>query len=519
MKTTLRNLLLSLAIGGACFLPRLACAQGGVPLWANRYHGPGSGNDYAYSIAVDGSNNVYVTGSSRGNNTNNDYATIKYSSEGVALWTNRYGGPYTAASDEFSGDIAYSVAVDTNGNVYVTGQSDFSSSSPDYATIKYSTTGVPLWTNRYGGALGGFDVARSLAVDGIGNIYVGGGSAATGAGAPDYVTIKYSSAGIPLWTNRYNGPGNNTDSISDLAVDGDGNVYVTGYSTGSGTGQDYATIKYSGAGVPLWTNRYNGVANGRDQATAIVLDGIGNVVVTGGASTGGGSNNFVTIAYSTAGVPVWTNSYDGPENGDDFALSMAADTNGNIFVTGYSSGSNGSYQSYDVVTIAYASASGVSMWTNRFNGTGNDADYPRPNSTAVDANGNVFVTCQSVGIGSSYDYAVIAYSVTGKHLWTNRYNGSGNSFDIPWSMAVDVNGNVYVTGSSGSDYATIKYGPTVALQIEKAGSEMVLSWANAAFGLQSAPFVSGTFTNVSGATSPYTNSITGSQQFFRLKAN
>ena len=78
----------------------------------------------------------------------------------------------------------------------------------------------------------------------------------------DYATIKYSSAGVPLWTNRYNGPGNGDDYATAVAVDGSNNVIVTGYSTGSAGDLDYATIKYSSAGVPLWTNRYNGPGNG-----------------------------------------------------------------------------------------------------------------------------------------------------------------------------------------------------------------------------------------------------------------
>src|ERR1035438_5040671 len=64
----------------------------------------------------------------------------------------------------------------------------------------------------------------------------------------DYATIKYSSAGMPLWTNRYdNGPGNDSSAAS-VAVDGSNNVIVTGTSC-NGVDHDYATIQYSSAGV------------------------------------------------------------------------------------------------------------------------------------------------------------------------------------------------------------------------------------------------------------------------------
>jgi hypothetical protein len=144
---------------------------------------------------------------------------------------------------------------------------------------------------------------------------------------------------------------------------------------------------------------------------------------------------------------------------------------------------------------------------------------------AVDGGGNVFVTGYSLNISSdqyAYAYATIAYSGTGAPLWTNRYNAKSFAAGI----AVDGSGNVFVTGyrvviDANHDYTTIKYSGVqpIPLDIQPSGNAMVLSWANATFGLQSAPAITGTFTNVPGATSPYTNPITGLQQFFRLKLN
>src|SRR5439155_4755192 len=140
-----------------------------------------------------------------------------------------------------------------------------------------------------------------------------------------------------LWTNRYDGPGNGNDFAQAIAVDSSGNVFVTGYSTDSIGNEDYATIKYSNAGVPLWTNRYDGPANGEDRPSAIAVDGSGNVFVTG--ESGNPDYQFLdyaTIKYSSLGVPLWTNRYDGPGNNQDSAYAIAVDSSGTVFVTGRS---------------------------------------------------------------------------------------------------------------------------------------------------------------------------------------
>jgi len=170
----------------------------------------------------------------------------------------------------------------------------------------------------------------------------------------DYATIKYSSAGVPLWTNRYNGPGNDDDEPNALAVDANNGVIVTGYSTGTGSGQDYTTIKYSSTGVSLWTNRFAGGAARDDEALAVAIDGANNVIVTGYESVANRTADWITIKYSSAGLPLWTNLYDGPNSGDDRALAVAADRNGDIVVAGYSARTNSGFFNLDFVTLKYA---------------------------------------------------------------------------------------------------------------------------------------------------------------------
>jgi hypothetical protein len=486
-------------------------AQDGTAVWTNRFNNSLGGRDStANALVVDTNGNIFVTGASPNNGGDLDYVTLKYSNAGVALWTNRYNAP-PGGND----DSANAMALDASGNVIVTGSSV--KSDQDFATVKYSNAGAALWTNRYDS---GFDdAAVAIATDTNGNVFVTGSSYNINFDS-DYVTIKYSSAGVPLWTNRYDG-GFSDDMPSALKVDANGNVFVTGFTTIDEDGDyAYGTIKYSNAGVPLWTNLCVGAPNASntDQAYALALDTNGNVFVTGGLFNNFGNTDVGTVAYSNSGIPLWTNRYDGPTSAFDYGYAIAVDSSSNVFVTGLSqvAGANHGY-----ITLKYSNA-GVPLWTNRYDTAGYNAAF----ALAVDSNGNVIVGGEADFSGDPDDYVAIKYSGAGVALWTNSFNGGvggGYGHDGITAMGVDASGDVFVTGDSLDlglfAYVTIKYSgasPNAYLYIKNAVNGVVLTWTNTAFSLQSAPLVTGTYTNVMDATSPYTNPITDSHQFFRL---
>lgn len=488
--------LILFSLGLATMPPKLY-GQTGAPMWTNAYVGPGNGGDFVTAAAVDGSGNVFVTGFSENQTsfTSRSYATVAYSSAGVALWTNLYNG----SSNDFSS--AKAIAVDSSGNVVVTGNSFNGVVGSNYFdTIKYSGAGVPLWTNRYPSQ---YSIAGpcAVAVDSSGNVFM----------ASPVGIAAYSSGGALLWSN-------NEVSAFFVAVDSSGNVLVTA-SVASGSGNwDYITTKLSNDGVPLWTNRYDGGVN--DNTKAIALDSAGNVFVTGHSFT---STNyyFATVGYSAAGAPLWTNRYNRPGGSDDRAIAMAVDRNGNVFVTGRSDKvfNSNLFSDYEYATVAYSS-SGMQLWSNLYdNGYGGNVPF----AIAVDAIGNVFVTGQSQYNGTGY--ATLAYSNAGVPLWTNRYDAVPGP-STATAIAVDGNGDVFVSGESADrppyirqHYTTIKYSSTAPkLNIQNLNSGFVLTWTVPGWNLQCAPTASSTFTNIPGATSPYTNTLGGQEGYFRLQS-
>jgi hypothetical protein len=284
----------------------VAYDSNGNLLWAKTYDGPVIGhalyaNDRAVAIAADPSTgNVYVTGwSDRGIGTPQDYATVAYDASGNQLWVARYDGPANGV------DLAAGyIAVDpSTGTVYVTGQSDGGSgTSDDYATVAYrASDGHQLWVKRYDGPGNGGDGAKFMAADpSTGNIYVTGDSDGGIVTGLDQATVAYDSSGNELWVARYDGPVSGGDFIKAMAADpSTGNVYVTGGSDGSGTDLDYATVAYDASGSELWVARYNGPGNGYDVAFGMAADpSTGNVYVTGESDGSGTGRDYATIKYS-----------------------------------------------------------------------------------------------------------------------------------------------------------------------------------------------------------------------------
>jgi len=342
----------------------------------------------------------------------------------------------------FGGD-AYvdALAVDSAGNAYVTGDA-WISGDVYYMTAKYDPDGKLQWLSRYTGP-GYLDVPNGIAVDNTGNVYVTGYSFGTNTGY-DFATVKYDPDGNQLWAVRYNGPANTNDFGRRVALDSAGNVYVTGDSAGSNSSA-VVTVKYDGSGTQLWVARFEDAENPR----GIAVDSAGNVYFTasGVESIGHG---YVTVKYNTDGKQLWASRY-----GSGSATAFALDSAGNVYVTGYSSGFG--FEDYE--TVKY-DPQGNRLWTALYSSPGDFPDNAdRARSVVVDVAGNVYVTGESQGQRGLTGYATVKYDAEGNRLWVTRFDDES---DFPnsaggVSLAVDGTGNSYVAGYAFGDLLVFKY--------------------------------------------------------------
>lgn len=323
-------------------------AATGAQLWTARYIGSGT-YDYATAVAVspDGAT-VFVTGSSeQGSGQFGDYATVAYrASDGMQLWVARFNGP---AND---GDYATAVSMARDGTkVFVTGRSRGADNRISFATVAYrASDGAQLWVAWY--APGNRGVPNAIVSPGGNRVFVTGYVQSKLATA-EYGTVAYNArTGARLWA-RFYGSHRRIDGASSVAVSPGGRVVVTGTSHGY---DYYATVAYSPAGRQLWARRYDipGIPSppgGSDFARAVAAPGNGRAYITG-ASWGGSAvgYDYATIAYNVrTGALLWVKRYNGPANGADDASSLAA-RGGRVFVTGSSVGTT---SGDDYATIAY----------------------------------------------------------------------------------------------------------------------------------------------------------------------
>lgn len=425
-----------------------AFAQPPYTIWSKQYNGPANQQDSAIAVAINAAGMVFVTGWSMGTGTDRDIVVIRYNPDtGDSIWVRRYASSLQ--------DMVLSMAVDNNA-VYVTGWT-FIGTNRDIITMKIdANNGNILWTRNHNDTGNGGDYGRSIAVDGSGNVYVTG-RVDIGAGSQQkIVVLKYDSngnfaSGFPF---RYTGALSTIfDQGNSIKVAPDGDIYVCGQSGSSGA-EDYITLKLNSSGVLQWVKKYMGNQGLTDIASAMVLDGSENVFVTGYSFRLAGVQDYFTIKYngnSAAGDSMTAAIYN-PCSNIDIAMAITSDPSGNVYVTGNSFCTN-----YDYATIKY-NTNLVQQWATRTADAGADFAY----SIAYESSGLVFVTGTS--IGTAYDYLTIRYNAnTGAQEWAKRENGTANnSNDYGTSIALIDQDRVYVTGSAnfggtGVVFYTLRY--------------------------------------------------------------
>lgn len=393
----------------------------------------------AAAVAVDSIGNVYTVGTTTGSldgatlTGNKDYFLTRYDPAGNKVSTRQDGatGTYT---------LARSVAADSGGNVYVTGNTDggldgnMLTGTSDLFLAMYDPTGNKVRTKQLGVA-GADTVAQSVAVDSGGNVYVAGYTAGgldgnTGVGTYDCFLVKYDPSGNKVGTAKQMGVALADTKAYGVVVDSSGNVYVAGYTSGGLDGntltgtKDFFLIKYDPSGNKVGTAKQMGAAAANTVAHGIAVDQSDNVYVAGYTSGGldgntlAGTADFFLIKYDPSGNKVGTAKQTGVAGAFAMASGVAADPNGNVYVAGATNG-------------------------------GLDGNTP----------------------AGMADVFLIKYDPSGNKVGAVKQTGIAGASTFGTGVAADVSGNVYVTGYTNggldgnaltgtSDFFLVKYDPS-----------------------------------------------------------
>ncbi|MFL5753206.1 MAG: SBBP repeat-containing protein, partial [Bacteroidia bacterium] len=390
--------------------------------------------DLGYAIGTDDAGNVYISGKYErnavfGNTTvscagNHDIYVAKYGSDGSFKWVRTAGGK--------SGDYTHAMCVDGSGNVYITGEIEYtvnfgsgvsltSNGGNDIFVAKYNTNGDLQWARKLGGSSKS-DKGLGITLSN-GYLYVTGnfqgnanfaGTTISSYGGLDIFLAKYSTAGALQWVKKAGSSGD--DEGYAICSDASGNFYVTGYFTGtanfggislsSSGGMDIFMAKYNSSGSVIWAKRAGGGAT--DYGTGIAIDNSGKIYLTGGFRSTSyfgsiqmksqGNADIFVACYNNSGTPIWVKKAGGDLS--DYGRAIALDGNSNSYITG-NFGHSATFGSttingVDSTEIFFASydASGNFRWVLKATG---EADASDPNryiemglSIALDHSGNVY---------------------------------------------------------------------------------------------------------------------------------
>ncbi len=468
--------------------------------WGQRFGG--SGTDVSLSNKVDNAGNILVSGQFQsnmitfGSNVLNriggiDIFILKLSSTGTVLWAKVAGGA--------SNDIGNCITNDSNDNIYVCGSFNSATCSFDNINLtrlaglegfytKLDPNGNFFWAQAITGS--GNESANNIAAETNGNLYITGYFSSTTLvlgsvslnriGSNDVMLIKTDTNGNPSWGRLGGGTGN--DISNSIAINSSNSrVAIAGHFSSVTFTIDTTTLVLSGSldaffaqydnnGNPLWLRGAGGA--GDEIGFRVVGDYSGNSIFVGqfgsnilvdtfeiSNSASSGIDGFI-IKHDSDGNVLWAKGIGGSSN--DIAYSVTVDYMNNIYVVGYFNSPSITFDNItlsnagnnDIFIVKYDSNGNV-QWARTAGGTNNDYAY----SVHIDGQNNVYVTgsfsSSNYVLGSSTysttgsnDVFIVKLNSSGNFLWSRVFGGSGS--DIAYGIQVSKNNSVYVTGTYAS---------------------------------------------------------------------
>jgi PKD repeat protein len=406
------------------------------------------------------------------------------------------------ANNELSSYIYYPslkpLAVDAAGNVYMVGSSvtdhTVGGQNKDIITTKFDKTGALVWVQKFDGAMHSDDGAYSILLNGS-DVYVCGISINTGTKS-DTTLLKYDTDGnlSTSWADTgagvgvriFRGSGTDNCDARLMAMAPNGDLIVCGETSNTAT-QDLFLMRLDSTGAlsTAWPDQndnvnkagirvYDGNGADVDEPFGMVLDSAGNVYVCGASrenhTTGGANTDGIVLKYAADGTRSWVHLYDSPATAlDDYYYDIALDSVGNVLVTGY----GGNSAAGDYVTTKLDSAGSV-VWTTRFNDAKNKED--RAYSLVIDKDDSIFVTGYANWDNTSNDTVTLKYDKNGNQLMLLRLTAesapspASDFYKSGLKVLLDAKGYILVVsdtydGNQG-DFLLTKYSPSGELIFE-----------------------------------------------------
>ncbi|MCK4654863.1 MAG: carboxypeptidase regulatory-like domain-containing protein, partial [Candidatus Cloacimonetes bacterium] len=297
----------------------------------------------------------------------------------------------------------------------------------------------------YGGAMG--EEGYSVAQTDDGGYIITGWTHSYGAGCMDVYLIKTDASGDTLWTKTFGGT--SADCGRSVARTQDGGYIITGYTYSYGAGSDDVyLVKTDSLGDTLWTKTFGGTNCEEGRSVAQTDDG-GYIITGHTTSYGAGGKDVYLIKTDASGNTLWTKTFGG--TGDDEGRSVSQTNDGGYIIAGYISYS---YQSGDVYLIK-TDALGNTLWTRTFGGTVTDLGY---SGTQTD-DGGYIITGNTYSYGGCNVY-LIKTDASGDTLWTKTFGGTGYNYGYSVTQTDDggyiIAGYTEIFGPGWSDVYLIK---------------------------------------------------------------